>query len=220
MTNLFILTQARSGSNLLISYLNSFSDLNLHEINKSEFVDWSSYCESRSTQNYKVFPASLSYIPVVTFLNAKNHIYYIRLDVINQSVSEFIAHHIQKHVGLIDDADADILDELMQDELKCAKAIHGFFKRCYQNHYFWHYICSRYNLDPYILYYEDLVRTPQETLEKVFGYLGIDTEVVLSKAKIPVIQTTEYNAKFKQIYMESDLYGSNPYQSNIFKHCL
>ena len=211
--NTLVFSQARSGTGFMKSLINQNSNLNMHNINTSYLergMTLSEWFTAKKTNNFMIYPELLTLLPKRLVLGAEKHVYFIRKDIVAQSVSRVIADVIgyRKHLEIPEPEQTQLLEKCVEDPRTLEK-IYQVYTKYVMGHTFCQKVIDFYNLAPYILYYEDLCEFPKRKTSELFKYLGVN--VSASEIKPPDIQrqTTPYNEKLINRYKNSTYYQQN-----------
>ena len=211
--NILAVSQARSGTGYFKSLINHNSNLNMHNINTfylREGMTLSEWFTVKKTNNFMIYPELLTLLPKRLVLGAEKHVYFIRKNIVAQSVSRVIADVIgyRKHLEIPESEQTQRLEQCFEDPQTLEK-IYQVYTKYVMGHAFYQKVIAFYNLAPYILYYEDLCEFPKRKIPELFKYLGVN--VSASEIKPPDIQrqTTLYNQKLINIYKNSKYYQQN-----------
>ena len=211
--NILAVSQARSGTGYFKSLINHNSDLNMHNINTfylKEGMTLAEWFTVKKTDNFMIYPELLTLLPKHLFLGAEKHVYFLRKDIVAQSVSRVIADVIgyRKHLEIPEPEQTQGLEKCLEDPRTLEKIYHVYTKYV-MGHAFYQKIIAFYKLAPYISYYEELCEFPQRKTSELFKYLGVN--VSASEIKPPNIQrqTTPYNEKLINRYKNSKYYQQN-----------
>lgn len=211
--NTLVFTQPRSGTGFMKSLINKNSNLNMHNINTSyleQEMTLSDWFSLKNTNNFMIFPDILTILSKNLILGAEKYIYYIRKDLVAQSVSRIIAGVIgyRKHLEIPEPERTKALEKLSGDSLTPFQ-IHGVYTRIIFGHLFYQQLIDSCSLDPYVLYYENLCSFPMQRTSDLLRYL--DVHIPISEIKLPTseAQTSPYNEKLINRYKNSKYYQKN-----------
>ena len=116
-----------------------------------------------------------------------------RKDLLAQAISRAIARQTNVWINNIV---TDITPEYSRDEiLRALKYISISDKR-------WHIFFTRNNISPLLLWYEDLLHSPEETIMKISIYTGIDVKSHEINSNVHTsIQRTDLNEEWKKKFL-------------------
>ncbi|NES69224.1 MAG: hypothetical protein F6K24_30335 [Okeania sp. SIO2D1] len=142
-----------------------------------------------------------------------NFIYAKRKDILKQAISMVIALQTSKWLSfekyeISEEKQTELLSEITN------KTILGCVRGVTQSYALFDYFFSLHNIQPIVIYYEDIVENKQLTIERCFNYLKFPYSTNSVKPTLMKTQYTDLNKKLEMRFRKKfDLFN----QSSVIK---